>query len=797
MGEVYLAEDTQLDRKVAIKFLPADSSADERAKNRLLREARAAARLDHPNICSIHEVSEENNRNFIVMQYVEGETLARRLQRKPLDWREALGVAIQVADALSEAHLRGVIHRDIKPSNVVITARGQAKVMDFGLAKVISDATQVNSDAITEAFLTEHGTVVGTVPYMSPEQVQGETVDARSDVFSFGAVLYEIVGGQKAFTGKSAAATFSAILSIEPPPLARYAPDVPAELERIAGKCLEKNRERRYQTMRDVLTDLENLQKNQSPKTSERDNETATTRVRPASTDRRERFPRRLTSRFAMVSYGVALLLVIGVAVYALKFRGSSVTTASEIKSLAVIPLDNLSGDPGQDYLADGMTEALITELSKIGSLRVISRTSVMQYKSARKPLPEIGRELNVDAIVAGSVQRSGDKIGITAQLIRAATDQHLWADQYERPLQDVFSLQREVARAVAAEIKVKLTPRELQLLVDAPAVNPEALNAYLKGRDYFNQGKNAPGISEASKLFKSSVSYFQQAIDIDPKYAMAYSGLSLVLQWAPDSTFPNRFPESKQAAIKALQLDETLAEAHGALGYVLHVFDRDWAGAEKEFRRALELNPNDSEARYGYGIYLSSLGRHDEAIREMNLAEEMDPLTLPLRINVGNTYRNARQYDLAIEQYRRLLDIAPNNPSLHYGLGMTYIHKRMYSEGIVELRKAVGQSASWNPRLAWGYAASGNKSEATKILNECLKRLAEGEPVPGGGDSAIAIAAVYVALGDKDQAIAWLEKDYQKRSSFLFVLKTDERFDPLHDDSRFKDLLRRIGFPQ
>ncbi len=442
MGEVYLAEDSQLGRRVAIKLLPPETISDEHARKRLIREARAVAALDHPNICSIYEVSEADGRSFIAMQYIEGETLDLRLRRKPVELRETLTLASQIADALTEAHSHGIIHRDIKPANVIISSRGQAKVMDFGLAKVIQQAQAIESEADTEALLSTPGAILGTVPYMSPEQVRGEALDARSDIFSFGVVLYEMLSGRQPFASESAAATISAMLTHEPPPLARFAMNLPEELQRIVRKCLEKDRERRCQTMRDVALDLENaLREDGSAQDVQRSSrEPQATGGYAGRAVRSRKWRDVFTSWRALLIAALALTMVVAALVYTRRFRGVPATaTPSEIKSLAVLPLDNLSGDSAQDYFADGMTEALITSLAKVSALRVISRTSVMQYKDTRKTVPEIARELNVDAIIEGSVQRAGERVQITAQLIQAATDRHVWAGTYGRDLKDVY----------------------------------------------------------------------------------------------------------------------------------------------------------------------------------------------------------------------------------------------------------------------------------------------------------------------------------------------------------------------
>ncbi len=784
MGEVYLAEDTQLGRKVAIKVLLSESTTDEQARKRLIREARAAAKLDHPNICTIHEVGEEDGRSFIVMQYIEGETLAARIARKPLELSEALDQAIQMAHALAEAHSRDLIHRDIKPQNIMLTVPGEAKVMDFGLAKVIRDRSLTESEAVTETLLTDPGGVVGTIPYMSPEQVQGEVIDARSDVFSFGAVLYEMVSSHKPFEADNSAALISAILSREPLPLTRYAVDVTPELDRIVRRCLEKNRERRYQTMRDVAIDLENLQR--EPALRE-DSQTAGLRVTGHDVKRTSVF----TSRRALVFYSLAAVLVVAAIAYLVFLRGSPAITQPEIKSLAVIPLDNFSGDPAQDYLADGMTEALITELSKIGALRVISRASVMQYKAARKPLPEIGRELNVDVIVTGSVQRSGDKIGITAHLHRAATDQNLWANQYERELREVLSLQREVARAIASEINVKLTPQEQGLLVNARPVNPEAYEAHLWGLYYFNHFM----AEQREEPLKKSIEFYEQAIKLDGNFALVYAHLSgAYFLYGRNFGYPEFRAKSRDAAIRSVQLDDTLAEAHTALAGVFITHDWNWSGAEQEFKRAIQLNPNLAGAHARYSHLLLYTGRFVEALAENKKAEQLDPFSLWIKENRAQIHSCARNYDLAIEQNRKLIELSPKSHWVYAGRVASLVNKGMYKEAFVENQKRQelsGGDRRYKVQLAWANAMSGNGTEAFKILNE-LQEQPKARPVRN-----LIYARIYAALGDKQRALERLEKAYQERDSEVPLIRCDREFDSLRSEPRFQDLLQRIGLPQ
>jgi serine/threonine-protein kinase len=810
MGEVYLAEDTKLDRKVALKILPAEFAGDRGRMSRFVQEGKAVSALNHPNILTIYEIDEADSVHFIATEFIDGETLRQRMKTAPLKLAYVLDVIAQIAGALSAAHNAGIVHRDIKPENIMLRRDGIAKVLDFGLAKLTERLLMdtVDNEAPT-SFKTDPGTVVGTAVYMSPEQARGMGVDARTDIFSLGSVLYEMVSGRLPFEGSSIGEVVASILSEkEPQPLARYAREVPAELERIVLKALRKEREQRYQSVKELMLDLLSLKQQlefearlerslpselESPAAVVTQSSTAEANTNPIRnpTLKIERMSGAFVRWRSAILAAAAVLVLLAVPLgYLLLFRNAPATAQPEIKSLAVLPLENLSGDPAQDYFADGMTEELIASLSKIGNLRVISRTSVMQYKSARKPLKEIARELGVDAVVEGSVLRSGDRVRITVQLIHGATDRHLWAESYQRDLRDILALQSEVGRAIANEIRIKLTSQAQSLLANARPVNPKALEAYLKGRDYFNQGINKPVRKEHDDLLKSSITYFEQAINIDTDYALAYAGLAQACHWLASGGLPEFYPKSKEAVTRALQLDDTLAEAHAALAFILQFYDRDWAGSEREYKRAIELNP--SGIHHGYALYLSELGRHEEAIKEIKLAEESDPLVIPLKTNIGFIYLNARQYDRGLEQFRRVLELEPNNQGMHSNIGRVYVHQGMYNEGIAELRTGAGSNASRSALLAWAYAVSGNRSEAIKILDESLKWLTSGGTV-----SKVNLAAVYAALGDKDQAFAWLEKSYEERPGSISFLKVNPVFDSLHSDPRFTDLLRRSGFPQ
>jgi TolB-like protein/uncharacterized protein HemY len=636
---------------------------------------------------------------------------------------------------------------------------------------------------------------VGTVEYMSPEQVRAEEVDARSDLFSFGLVLYEMATGHRAFSGDSPGTIFDGILNRAPIPPLRINPELPPELERIIKKALEKDRRVRYQNASDMRTDLVRLKRD-----SDSGRSAAVAPVSPPATAMRTSRLQRWRGWLLAVSGGVVVLAVLLLALNVAGLRerflravgGRPAVTLPKIESIAVLPLANLSGDPQQEYFADGMTDELITNLSKISALRVISRTSVMTYKSAKKPLPQIARELNVDAVLEGSVLRSGDRVRITAQLLHAPTDRHLWAQSYERDLRDILALQSEVAQAVALEIKIVVSPQEQTRLASARPVNPAAQDVYLKGRFFFNK------LTKEDLL--KAIEYAQQAVEIDPDYAAAY-GLLASSYWESSVTgfgdLPNReaAQKTRAAAMKALELDDTLAEAHVGLGSVLDRNDWDWAGAEREFKRAIELNPSFGRAHAMYAFDLMFVGRGAESIREAKRALELDPFSAHSYLTITLMhYYNMRQYDQSLEYARKWLEMFPNSPSAYNWLGRNLEAKGMYGEAVAAWQKQMtlnGQNAKIVAALGRAYKVGGIRGVWRWELERAKERSAREEVSPEY------FANRYARLGEKDKAFEWLEKEYQQRDNEMAFIKARPAYDSLRSDPRFQDLLRRMNFPQ
>ncbi len=777
MGEVYRAKDTRLDREVAVKVLSERLANNPEALARFEREAKSVAALSHPNILAIHDVGHENGIDFVVTELLEGETLRERLRRSAVPWRKAVEYGIAVADGMAAAHAKGIIHRDIKPENIFLTKDGVVKILDFGLARVAPDANmpaELLADTPTMTLDTRPGTVLGTVNYMSPEQISGRATDARTDIFSFGCVLYELISGRRAFGGGSVAEITTALLRDEPTTLSESGQVVPVELDRVIVRCHEKKPELRIQSARDLSFALRDLLS---------DSGSSKPSVAQHGLRSRTMFGVQLAVGAVAI---VALLLALNVGGW--RKPPISGPQVGAITSLAVLPLENVSRDPEQEYFVDGMTEALILDLAKIGSIKVISRTSVMRYKATTKSLPEIARELNVDAVVEGSVLRVGDRVRITAQLIHAATDEHLWAESYDRDLRDVLRLQSEVARTIAQQIKVTLTPQEQARMVESRPTNPAAHEAYLKGRFYWNK--------RTSDDLQKAVEYFEQAIALDPDWPLGYAGLAdayLVMPfWAPVRP-SEAMPKAKAAAARALQMDETLAEAHASLGGIAADYDWDWPTAEREFERAIALSPNYATAHQWYAEYLRTMGRHGDAIRELTKAQELDPLSLIIGVQVGAVHYVAGDFEQAEARLRKTLELGPEFAFAHQMLAKTLFLQGRFSEAITEARETVRFSNNdpfYAAYLSYMCAKGGQPEEARKILDELSARSTEEYVAPTH------FALVHAGLDERDRMFEWLERAYQGRDVLLLRMLTDPLLAPLRSDPRFADLVRRVGLP-
>ena len=779
MGEVYRARDTRLNRDVAIKVLTERLAADGSHRARFEREARAVAAVSHPNIMAIHDFGEEGGVFFAVTELLEGETLRERMLHERLSWRRAVEIGGAIADGLTAAHEKGIVHRDLKPDNVFVTSGGLVKILDFGLARSEPAPTAGHSSVPTETAATQAGTVMGTVGYMSPEQVGGNPADARSDIFSFGCVLYGMLAGRRAFDAGSPGKTMAAILRDQPPEIAASGVQMPVALGRIVTRCLEKNPGERFQTARDLAFALREV----SGATAPVSDFAAPPPPLPGPAAR----PRRWWP------VGVALAGVLAAALWldlgGVRTRFLDPGGTAGPRSVAVLPLANITGDPGQDYFADGMTEELIMDLAKIANLRVTSRTSVTGLNTKKK-IPEIARELGVDYIVEGSVMRDGSKIKVTAQLIDGATDKHLWADSFQGDARDVLTLQGEVAQAIARQVGAKLTPQGHAQLAGMRPVNPAAYDAFVRGRYLW-------GKRDVASL-REGIRSFQAAIDADPTYAPAYAGMADCYGQLGYGSFvspEDSFPLAKAAAQKALELDPNLAEAHASLGFALMYYDWNFEAAEKEYRRAIELNPSYAPAHTWYAYLLMAMERPEsEAERELTEAGRLDPLSVSINTDQAYMLYYYGKTDQALKRVQMALEMNPKFSLGHFWLGRIYTSQGKYAEAQAELEKAGALTTSWTPAMAaqgFLYALEGKRPKAEGVLGGFANLAKDGKYA-----SSYAIGVVYAGLKDTEATFRALDAAYKERSHWLVWLKRDPRWDSVRSDPRFRELVRKVGLP-
>ena len=772
MGVVYRARDEKLQRDIALKFLATLPTGSSAGHERALQEARAISALNHPNICTVYEVGEFEGRPFIAMEFVEGRPLSLEIPSTGLSLDQVERYGLQLADALAHAHSRGVIHRDLKSANVILTPSGRLKVLDFGISQRFEPGRIGDGTTVLDQSWDSQHTFTGTLPYIAPEILKGEEADVRTDIWSLGVLLYEMAAGHRPFRGATAFELSAAILRERPP---EVSPPLPPVLRSVIDKSLDKDPGQRYQSAGEVRAALEAAS-------------TASHTYSFEGMRERKSFGQRVFSVRNIILFCLLVALA-GGAYYWLNGRGTKhqpvAPLPGAIQSIAVLPLENLSEDPKQDYFADGMTDALITELSQIRKLRVISRTSVMQYKHTQKSLDQIAQELNVDAIVEGSVVRAGDRVRISAKLFQTNIEGALWAGNFERDFNDVLALQSDVATAIARGIQVELSAAEQSQLSRSRSVVPEAYEAYLRGRNEVE--KRTP------EAFRNGANYFQQAIDKDKTFAAAYAGLADCYQYLSNYQIESPailMPKAKQAAEKALQLDDRLAQAHTSLA-AIRFYHMEGGDIEGEFQRAIALDPSYAQAIHWYGLYLAAVGRKEDSIRELKLAREIDPKSLIIRANLGFVYYLAGDYDRAEEVEKNTIQMDPSFIAAHEYLGQVYLEKKQYPEAIDEFRTALSLSpgdVAGEADLAHAYAISGQKAQAEEIVHELQG--SKGKKYISAYDWAV----IYAGFREKEKTLAALEEAYNERNGRMVNLAVHPQFAFLRGEPRFRKLLAQIG---
>jgi serine/threonine-protein kinase len=775
MGEVYRARDPRLEREVAIKVLPEEISDRSRLR-RFEQEARAAGALNHPNVLDVHDIGTHDGTPYVVSELLEGQTLRARLEGGALPVRKTLDHALQIAHGLAAAHDKGIVHRDLKPENVFVTEDDRVKILDFGLAK-LTHRGLVEEDEGTATQATEPGTVMGTVGYMSPEQVRGETVDHRSDIFSFGAVLYEMLSGQRAFRRDTAAETMSAILKEDPPELPDTGGAISPGLASIVDRCLEKRAQDRFHSAHDLALALEAASSGLSGPAPREDSGSDAALAMSLA----KRHKRALLATLAVV------ILVAG-GVYWGLIRSPARPVTDLIDSVAVLPFENVGGDPDSEYLSDGVAESLINKLSQLPNLKVIARSTTFRFRGRDVEPQQVGRDLGVGAVVTGRVSPRGDSLVISAELLDVAKGTQLWGERYNTRMGDIFAAEEDIAGEISRGLRLKLAPRDEMVLARRHTENPEAYRLLLLSRHALG-GRTRGGAAEA-------LQYAQQAEEEDPTYAPAYAASALaycILGELGQLPYSQAFSGAKTAATKALEIDETLSEGHAALAHAVLSLDWDWAGAERGFKRAIELKPSSAYAHSGYGQYLQWMGLVQQGIAHKRRAMELDPLTRIRHVELSKAYFFGRQFDQALGQAQVALELDPSHPP-HFFLAWIYREQGMYEEAIAQYRKAMGRGAAhpyFLGHLGNTYARAGRVKEARECLRELKERLKEDTV------GVYEVALIHAGLGEEDQAFEWLTRAYEQRDKGLLYLKIDLPLDPLRSDPRFQDLLRRMNFPE